>query len=245
MPLFGSKLELTTAASSSGTALADAPMIKGAFYTVDEFDYLADIPIARLQNKQLVWVEDADATYQVTITQPDYINTFTPTATWAEFSGFGSGGGGGSGDITAVIAGDGLGGGAFSGTATLNVNTGSGIAITSDAVTAVASDGITVNSNGISVNTGSNHFTSGSLKLNIFASTGSYYAATKELQVTGSLTLRKDDSGDALAVYSGSVKTFGITEQGILNLVTQSSTPVAVPGGMYLDSNYNLFIGQE
>ena len=245
MPLFGSKLELTSAASGSGTALADAPFIKGAFYTVDEFDYLADIPIARLQDKQLVWVEDAESVYQVTITQPDYISTFVPTATWAEFTGFGGGGGSGTGDITAVVAGSGLGGGAFSGTATLNINTGSGITITSDAVTAVASDGITVNSNGISVNTGSNHFINGVINLDIFAATGSYYAATKELQVTGSLTLRKDDSGDALSIYSGSVKTFGITENGIITMVTQSTTPTATAGGMYLDSNYNLFIGQE
>ena len=78
MPLFGSKLELTSAASSSGTALADIEFIKGGFYTVAEYTSLADIPIARISDGQIVWVEDAEATYQASITQPDYVNTFSP-----------------------------------------------------------------------------------------------------------------------------------------------------------------------
>lgn len=245
MPLFSSKLQLTNAASSSGTALADIEFIKGAFYTVPKYTDLANIPVSRASDGQIVWVEDASATYQATVTLADYITTFTDTVSWSEFSGFGGGGGAGSGDITAVIAGNGLGGGSFSGTATLNVNTGSGITITGDAVTAAASDGITVNSDGISLNTGSNHFIEGVINLDIFAATGSYYAATKELQVTGSLTLRKDASEDAISIYSGSVKTFGITGDGLLKLVTQSATPTAEAGGLYLDENYNLWIGQE
>lgn len=146
MPSFSSKVELTSAARNSGTALADIEFIKGAFYTVAEFDDLDDIPIARVSDGQIVWVEDASATYQASITQPDYISTFSPTVSWAEFSGFGGGGGAGSGDITAVIAGDGLTGGAFSGTATINIGAG---------------DGITVSADAVSVNTGSVHFEDG------------------------------------------------------------------------------------
>lgn len=182
MPSFSSKVELTSAASGSGTALADIEFIKGAFYTVAEYDDLADIPIARISDGQIVWVEDASSTYQATITAPDYIVSFSPTVSWSEFSGFGSGGGGGSGDITAVIAGDGMIGGAFSATATLHVGQGDGIVTGSDAISVRAYNGITVNSNGVSVNpyngitvdtngvslnTGSAHFQEGVQKTDI------------------------------------------------------------------------------
>ena len=176
MPSFSSKVELTSAASGSGTALADIEFIKGAFYTVAEYDDLDDIPIARVSDGQIVWVEDASATYQATITAADYINTFADTVSWAEFSGFGSGGGGGSGDITAVVASDGLLGGSFSGTATLKVGQGNGIITGSDSISVRAHDGITVDSdgvsvtaysgiivdtNGVSLDTGSAHFSGG------------------------------------------------------------------------------------
>ena len=161
MPSFSSKVELTSAAQGSGTAIADIEFIKGAFYTVAEYDDLEDIPIARVSDGQIVWVEDASSTYQATITAADYITTFADTVSWSEFSGFGSGGGGGSGDITAVVAGDGLIGGGFSGNTTLKVGQGDGIVTDSNSVSVRASLGITVDANGVSLNTGSAHFSNG------------------------------------------------------------------------------------
>lgn len=155
MPSFSSKLELTSAASSSGISLADIEFIKGAFYTVAEYNDLADISIARISDKQLVWVEDAQSVYQATVSQPDFVTTFVPSVTWNEFTGFG-GGGSGTGDITAVIAGSGLTGGSFSGNATLNIGEGDGISVSADSV---------------SLNTGSLHFQSGVEQI---ISSGSY-----------------------------------------------------------------------
>ena len=227
MPSFGSKVELTGAASSSGLALADANFVAGAFYTVLTFDELANIPVALVQNKQVVWVEDAAATYQATITQPDYINTFVPTVSWTEFTGFGGGGGAGSGDITAVIAGDGLSGGGFSGNVTLTAEAGPGITIASDA---------------IKLDTGSSIFTEAVVDLAIFQTTGSSYSATANFQITGSLGLNFNNQ-EKFTINSGSKQVFEIDNFGIITLATQSATPETREGGVYLDNNRNLYIG--
>jgi hypothetical protein len=266
MPLFSSKLELTSAASSSGAALADVQFVRGAFQTIPNLTDLGNIPVSQTQHQQIVWVESASATYQATITPADYISTFTDTVAWSVFTGFGSGGGGsstigsltdvttgslangqvlqwnastnkweantvsGTGDISAVFAGDGLSGGGSAGSVVLDVDAGSGINLT----------GGTVN-----INTGSTHFIQGVVNLDVFSATGSYYATSKELQVTGSITLKKDNSTDAIAIYSGSVKTFGISGTGLLRMVTQSVIPSPEGGALFLDDNYNLWIGQE
>ena len=231
MPSFGSKVELTSAASSSGLAIADASFVKGAFYTVQTFAELSNIPVALVDDNQIVWVEDASATYQATITQPDFINTFSPTVSWASFSGFGSGGGGGgSGDVTAVVAGNGLGGGGFSGDLTLNVSTGSGISIISDKVT---------------LDTGSTHFiqaVQAISDLSIFQATGSYQSATANFQITGSLGLNFNNQ-EKFTIHSGSEQVFEIDNFGIITLATQSATPETREGGVYLDNNRDLYIG--
>lgn len=267
MPLFSSKLQLTNAASSSGTALSDIQFTRGAFYTVSNYTQLLNIPIDRISDDQIVWVESSSATYQATFIAADFVTTFADSASWAPFSGFGGGSStlsglsdvsgsatdgqvlqydsasgnwvpntlsGTGGDITAVFTSDeGIIGGASSGNVVLEL---------------VGGSGITVNNTGINVNTGSTHFINAVQNLSdtsIFALTGSDYSTTNNLQITGSLTLQLDTAGDTLAIYSGSDKKFSITNEGILRLVTQSSTPTAVEGGMYLDSNYDLYIGQD
>ena len=168
MPSYSSKLVLSSTAQSNGVAIADVEFIKGAFYTVAEYDDLDDIPMTRISDGQIVWVEDASATYQATITLANpALAIFNDTVAWAEFTGFGGSGGGGSGDITAVVASDGLLGGAFTGTATLKVGQGDGIITGSDSISVNASDGITVNENGVSLNTGSLHFSGGVQKIEI------------------------------------------------------------------------------
>ena len=144
MPAISSKLTLTGAASSAGTELADANLIKGAFYNVADTTALNAIPLARIADKQIVWVEGESKTYQATVTLADYVSTFTDSVAWAQFTGFA--GAGGSGDITSVVAGSGLTGGAITGEATLTIGAG---------------DGITVSADAVAISTGSVHFEDG------------------------------------------------------------------------------------
>lgn len=155
MPLFSSQLQLNTAASASGTPLADIAAIKGAFKVYDTYSGMTSTPVSLVSNKQIVWCEELEELFQATVTPANYITTFEDTVVWATFNGFG-GGGSGTGDITAVLAGNGLTGGGTSGTIVMNVGAGNGISVSADAV---------------SLNTGSLHFQQG---VENIISSGSY-----------------------------------------------------------------------
>ena len=225
--------------------LTDIGQIQGGWKTVDT---VADMNAltgsatlkGKLQNGQLFYISSSAELYVVSqsgagifasyffkefnfpgsITTASVSNndiTFTKgdasTFTITVDTGSGGGGGGGGGDITAVTAGDGLSGGASSGAATLTLNTSS------------------------------NHFISGAIDTAIFQKTGSFYATTNALEITGSLQLEKTTGGNALTINSGSSKRFAISSSGVLELATQSSTPAALAGGVYLDNSYNLYVG--
>ena len=267
MPLFSSKLELTSAASGSGVALADVQFIRGAFRTVVDTGELNNIPVTQVQDGQIVWVEGESTTYQATVTLADYVNTFSDTVSWSVFSGFGSGGSGvsslgalsdvstgslnngdvlqynastgkwegsnvsGTGDISAVFAGDGLTGGGSAGSVVLDVDPGLGILINSD---------------GITLDTGSNHFINAINNIadsGIFQQTGSVFSTNAELEVTGSLTIDFNSADKAFSITSASLDVFSVLGNGVLQLISQSNTPDPIAGGIYLDNNNDLYIG--
>ena len=174
MPSISSKLQLTSAAISANTALADIQRIKGAF-KVYTSTTLNSTSVNYFSNGQIVFVEDSGSLYKANVLLADYVERFEDSVTFSEFSfdsgsstltffgqdlvgsgqismsvdlsSLSGGGGGGSGDITAVFTSDeGITGGVSSGNVVLELDPG---------------DGITVNTNGINVNTGSAHFVGG------------------------------------------------------------------------------------
>ena len=191
MPLnITTNLQLSSGAISANEILADIQRIKGAFKVYNSSD-LNSTSVNYFTNGQIVYVQDSGSLYKANVTLADYVNTFEDTVAFSQFSFdsgsfvsasfdsststltlFGQdiagstrvsssidlsslegGGGGGSGDITAVFTSDeGITGGASSGNVVLELDQG---------------DGISVNSNGININTGSNHFTEAVQKINL------------------------------------------------------------------------------
>ena len=190
MPSYISKLELSPAGVSGNIVLMDIDPIKGAFavYTSTELNAKS---VNYFSDGQLVYVSDSGSLYKANVSPANPPITFEDTVSFSAFSfnsgsfvsasfdsgtsaltlfgenvpgstrvsmsvdlsSLSGGGGGGSGDITAVFTSDeGITGGASSGNVVLELDPG---------------DGIVVNSNGINVSTGSNHFTEGVQKINL------------------------------------------------------------------------------
>ena len=97
MPTFTSQIVLSSGAESSGTAGIDNSLVKGALKSFATFTALTDEPIDRLKSGQLVFVSNTSTWYEVTITQPDFVTLFSPSASFATFSSFSGAGGGGGG----------------------------------------------------------------------------------------------------------------------------------------------------
>ena len=83
---FNGSVNLASLSGSNQTL--DIEDIKGSFYNVATLADLNNISDTLISDGQIVWVESESATYQATITLADYINTFSDTITWAEFTGF-------------------------------------------------------------------------------------------------------------------------------------------------------------
>ncbi len=86
MPLFSSKLELSTAASASKIVLADVDLIKGAFKVYPSLSTIQGESVNYFADKQVVMAGDSSRLYQATITPADFITIFADSASFTEFT---------------------------------------------------------------------------------------------------------------------------------------------------------------
>jgi len=102
------------------------------------------------------------------------------------------------------------------------------------------------------VYTGSLNIT-GSIELNginlstinqgIFRQTGSYWNTSRNVGITGSFQLNLNGVSDYFSVVSNGTETIKITEEGTLQLVSQSITPPPIEGGLFYSASNSFYLG--
>ena len=78
----------------------------------------------------------------------------------------------------------------------------------------------------------------------IFNQTGSVYATTNDLEVTGSFDVLLDNTKE-FKIFSGSFESVKITSEGTLQLGTFNNTPSALAGALFYSSSGELYVGLE
>ena len=258
-------------AGSSG-AFTKIEFVQGGWITLPSASNMIALDASRVAEGQIVYVQHENELYigsffEAFVT-PGYAG-FVNSQSFASFSWPGGGGGGGAttlggltnvsssansasngqvlqynasagvweassvsgtGDISAVFAGDGLSGGGTAGSVSLDVDPGNGIKLDTE---------------GVSLDTGSTHFTNA---VDARAASLTSFNAFTSSVVTFTSSIQSQV--DNLQSVTGSFATTGSnsfngnqTIDGLLVLTTQSVTPSFVSGGLYLDSNYNLYVG--
>ena len=144
-------------------AFTQVTYVQGGWITVASGSDMISLDHTRLSDGQVVYVRSEDQTYVCNFFTAFVTPGYAGFSNSASFDSFNFPSSAGAGaDITGVTAGAGISGGATSGNAT------------------------------VTLNTGSSHFITGSIDLHIFQQTGSVYSTTNTIEVTGSLTIKKN-----------------------------------------------------
>ena len=241
---------------TTGGKLSDIGQIQGGWRTVDnESDMYALTASATtkqlLQNGMIFYVSASNSLYTLDIAGSFPIVTYN----FNSFSWPGGGGGGGATDISALNT--------FTGSIQTQVDALE--AATGSYILASQTSSMTVLSASYAVSSSHEIITEVSSSHAILADTASFIS---DNFISASAVRSGFGAGStdisSLNIFTGSIQTqvntiqavtgsFAITGSntfignqtidGILILTTQSSEPTYVSGGLYLDSNYNLYLG--
>jgi hypothetical protein len=77
----------------------------------------------------------------------------------------------------------------------------------------------------------------------IFRRTGSYFNATSNIGVTGSLKINISNPQDSFSVISSGSELIKVTSNGVLQFASQSQEPTPVAGGIFFSSSNEFFFG--
>lgn len=203
--------------SGNSGAFTKIDFVQGGWITLPSASDMIALDPSRVAEGQIVYVQHENELYKGSFFEafvtPGY-SGFSNSQSFASFSWPGGGGGGGSTDTGSLLT-----------TASVNANT----------ITFTKGDSTTFS---ITVDTGSG---GGGVSQGTFNSfTSSMVSFTSSIQtqvdnleaVTGSFAITGSNTFDG-----------NQTIDGLLVLTTQSVTPTFISGGLYLDSNYNLYIG--
>lgn len=77
----------------------------------------------------------------------------------------------------------------------------------------------------------------------IFRKTGSFWATTNDLEISGSLALKLDGSTDEISISVGDTEKIKINTEGVIVFSEFTTAPTAVEGGLFFSSSKELFLG--
>lgn len=80
-------------------------------------------------------------------------------------------------------------------------------------------------------------------KLKVFGLSGSYGSANTDIQVTGSFNLSLDGISKYFSIDVNGEEKVKVNEEGVFQLISQSSSPTPVEGGIYFGDDFNLYLG--
>lgn len=206
--------------SGNTGAFTEAKFVQGGWITVASGSDMHALDESRVAEGQIVYVQETDKAYIVSkfeaFVTPGY-DGFINSRSFAEFNFPGTGGGGG----------------------TTELNSFSSSILTYTGSTDLRIDSIETVTGSLLTYTGSTDTRLSSIEV-VTASFLTYTGSTNtRLEALETFTGSQDFVTLGVNTFTGSQ-----TITDILILGSQSVQPTAVDGGMYFDTNYNLYIGQ-